>query len=107
MGQLGQLQKKKGEFDKLGVKMVAVFREELDGVEGAKKATRASGFSPILLDTPVNKTKAYSQKDFVTYLIGKDGEIKAELSGSKKVRPTAEDVLAKAKELFVAPSSSK
>ena len=94
------MQKKKADFDKLGVKMIGVFREERDGVEGAKKAVLASGFSPILLDTPVSKTKAYSQKDFTTYLVDKDGLIKAELSGTKKHRPTAESILAKAKELF-------
>ena len=80
--------------------MIGVFREEKDGLKGTKKAAKASGFSPILLDTPVNKTKAYSQTDFATYLIGKDGKIKAELSGTKRVRPTADNILEKARELF-------
>ena len=80
--------------------MIAVFREERDGQEGAKKASTKSQFYPILLDSPVNKTKAYSQKGFSTYLIGKDGKIKAELSGIKTTRPNADHVLAKAKEIF-------
>ena len=100
MRQLGQLQKKKAEFDQLGIKMIGVFREERDGLEGTRKAAKASGFSPILLDSPASKTKAYSQNDFVTYLIGKDGKIKAEFSGTKKVRPTADNILKKARELL-------
>ena len=100
MKHLVQLQKKKAQFDKAGIQMICVFREEKNGPIGAKKAATKSGFSPILLDTPIDKTKAYSPNDFTTYLIGKDGKIKAALSGTKKTRPTANMILAKAKEVF-------
>ena len=100
MKQLVQLQSKKAEFDKMGIEMICVFREEKAGASGAAKAAAKSSFSPILLDTPIDKTKAYSQKDFATYLIGKDGKIKAVISGKKTKRPTADDVLAKAKEVL-------
>ena len=79
--------------------MICVFREEKDGPEGAAKAVAKSGFSPILLDTPVNKTAAYSQTGFATYLIGKDGKVKAELIGTKKKRPV-DQVLEKVNEVF-------
>ena len=102
MKQLVQLQKNKAEFDKMGIQMIAVFREEKKGIAGTKKASTKSGFSPILLDTPLDKTKAYSQKDFTTYLIGKDGTIKAELSGTKTKRPTPETIFTKAQEVFAA-----
>ena len=95
-----QLNQKKAEFEKLGVKLVAVFREEKLGAEGAMKATKKSGFSPILLDTPVKVTAAYSQEGFKTYLIDAEGVIKTEISGTKAKRPTVEDILAKAKEVF-------
>ena len=100
MKQLVQLQKNKAEFDKLDAQMISVFREEEDGPAGAKKTTTKTGFTPILIDTPADKTKAYAQEGFVTYLIGKDGTILAELTGTKKSRPKTEAVLAKAKEVF-------
>ena len=101
MKQLGQLQKNKEAFDKLGVTLIGVLREETKGIEGLKIASqKASGLSPILLDTPVKKTEAYSKNDFATYFIGKDGKIKARLSGSKRVRPTGNVILKKAEEVF-------
>ena len=80
--------------------MICVFREEKDGAAGAKKTETKTGFVPILVDSPVDKTKPYSQDNFATYLIGKDGKIAAELSGTKKTRPTADMILTKAKEVF-------
>lgn len=100
MKQLVQLQEKKAEFQKMGISTIYVFREESKGPAGAQIAATKSGFSPILLDTPADKTITYSQGDFSTYLIGKDGKIKAEISGSKTKRPTAKVILAKAKEVF-------
>ena len=84
----------------MGIQMLCVFREEKKGPKGAQKATEKSGFSPNLLDTPTNLTKSYSQKGFSTYLIGKDGKIKAIISGSKIKRPNAEVIIEKAKEVF-------
>ena len=100
MKQLVQLQEKKAEFQTMGISTIYVFREESKGPAGAQIAATKSGFSPILLDTPADKTINYSQGDFSTYLIGKDGKIKAEISGSKTKRPTAKVILAKAKEVF-------
>ncbi|MBK1829939.1 hypothetical protein JIN77_04325 [Verrucomicrobiaceae bacterium R5-34] len=95
-----QLQAKKKAFDQLGVEMVCVFREERGGLAGAKKTADSTGFSPLLLDYPIAKTKAYSQGSYSTYLIGKDGKIKAELNGLKKNRPTADAIAAKVSEVF-------
>ena len=87
MKQLVQLQKNKAEFDKLGIQMISVFREEKDGPAGAKKTTNTTGFSPILIDTPADKTKAYSQEGFITYLIGKDGTHLGRTHGNEKESP--------------------
>lgn len=95
--------KKKSEFAELNAVLVSVFREEKEGAEGAKKAADASGFSPILLDTPAKATTAYSQKDFATYLIDEKGVIRAEIVGTKKKRPTGDQILTKAKEFFAKP----
>ena len=95
-----QLQKNKAKFDELGIQMISVFREEEDGPAGAMKTTKKTGFTPILLDTPADKTKGYSQGGFFTYLIGKDGTILAELSGTKKTRPTAEAIISEAEKVF-------
>jgi len=98
--QLVKLHTNKAKFDAMGVQVISVFREEKDGVAGAKKSSTKTGFSPILLDSPANITKAYSQGDYSTYLIGKDGKVKAKISGSKKIRPTADIILETAEKVF-------
>jgi len=84
----------------MGVQIICVFREEEKGATGALRVALKSSISPILLDTPVDKTKAYSEGGFTTYFIGGDGKIKAELSGTKGKRPTGKDIFAKAKMVF-------
>lgn len=100
MAQLVQLKKLEPEFAKLDCKLVTVFREEKDGVEGLKKAVDKTGFSPILLDTPVTATAAYQHENYATYLIDKKGVIRAVFDGTKKERPTGELLLEEAKKLF-------
>lgn len=100
MKQLGQLNQKKAEFEKLGVKLVAIFREERKGAAGTMQIVKKTGFSPILIDTPIRATRAYSQGGFSTYLIDKTGVIKAEISGTKYKRETGETILAKVKEVL-------
>ncbi|MGJ8676293.1 MAG: hypothetical protein ACSHX0_02120 [Akkermansiaceae bacterium] len=95
-----QLQKLSPEFTQLNTEILSVFREEKEGVEGAKKAFMKTKFSPILLDSPAEKTARYSQNDFATYFIDQKGIVKAVLSGTKKNRPTGEIILAEAKKAF-------
>ena len=95
-----KLQKNKAEFDKMNIQMLCVFREERKGISGTNVASKRSKFSPILLDTPATKTAAYSQKEYATYLIDKEGIIKAKISGTKYSRPGDSTILDKTKEIF-------
>lgn len=95
MRQLGQLQKSYDQFQQLDCEIVAVFREEEEGPAGLKKARQTTkAIFPFLMDLGAEHTAAYSQKSFSTYLITQDGQIKAELPGTKMLRPTAEKILA-------------
>ena len=77
MKQLGELQKNGAQqFKELGVEVVAVFREEREGIAGLKKIkNRTKVDFTLALDTPANATKAYSngRKDFDNYLVDGTG----------------------------------
>ena len=90
MRQLGELNKNGAkEFEKLGVKVVAVFREEKEGLAGLQKI-KAKTRVPFTLaiDTPASATKAYStgNKEFDNYVVDKDGVIRGVIDGSLKSR---------------------
>ncbi|MEM7316875.1 MAG: redoxin domain-containing protein [Planctomycetota bacterium] len=104
MRQLGQLQKSYAEFNKMDTEIVAVFREEADGVEGLQKSiskTRAT--YPMLLDLKKQRTAAYSDTGFATYIVDKQGKIAAILPGTKRQRPGPKAILAKLKALQPKP----
>ena len=93
MRQLGELNANGAmEFEKLGVEVVAVFREEREGLAGLQKV-KASTRVPftLALDTPANATAAYSngRKEFSNYVVDKTGVIRGIVNGSLKNRAKA------------------
>lgn len=71
-----------------------MFREEKDGQDGLKKSfERTRAEFPLLLDTPPEETKSYSQAGFHTYIIGPDGIVHADLPGTKMKRPPPDKIL--------------
>ena len=80
MKQLGELQKNGAQqFKELGVEVVAVFREEREGIAGLKKIKNRTKVNfTLALDTPANATKAYSngRKEFDNYLVDGTGVIR-------------------------------
>lgn len=104
MRQLGQLQSHYDEIKDMDTEIVAVFREDEKGAEGLKTAReKCRATFPFVMDLGAEHTTAYSHDKFSTYVIAQDGTIKSELSGTKMLRPSADDILAKVKEA-VAPS---
>ena len=54
---------------------------------------------PFVLDLGAEHTAGYSVDGFSTYVIDQEGTVQAELTGTKMLRPSAEDVLEKVKEM--------
>ena len=87
------------QFQDLNTEIVAVFREEEKGAEGLKLAReKTKAEFPFVMDLGAEQTAGYSATGFSTYVIGKDGQVEAELTGTKMVRPPAEEVLGKVQE---------
>ena len=98
-----QLQKSADEFKALNVEILSVHREEKEGVAGLKKTAKKTQASYHLSSDLGNmSTGAWSKGGFHSYLVHKDGTLVAELKGKKFDRPTAEEILAKAKEVLSA-----
>jgi len=97
MRQLGELNKNGAkEFKELGVEVVAVFREEREGLAGLKKIKgRTKVDFTLALDTPSKATAAYSngRKEFDNYVVDKNGVIQAVLDGSLRTRAQAVKLL--------------
>ena len=96
MRQLVQLQERAAEFQKAKTKLVFVFREEEDGVDGLKKIkSRVATDYTLALDLDKQSSKPYSEKKmtFDNYVIRKDGTVKAIIDGSLRTRATADDLL--------------
>ena len=97
MRQLGELNKNgKKEFKKLGVEVVAVFREEKDGLAGLQKVeTKTKVPFTLALDTPATATKAYSngRKEFANYVVDKNGVIRGIIDGTVKTRARASKLI--------------
>ena len=73
----------------MGVEVVAVFREEKEGLAGLKKIEAVTKVPfTLALDTPPTATKAYSngRKEFANYVVDKDGVIRGIIDGSVKNR---------------------
>ena len=84
------------QFEELGVEVVAVFREEKEGIGGLKKIkARTKVDFTLALDTPSKATMAYSngRKEFDNYVIDKDGVIRGVIDGSLKSRAQAEQLV--------------
>ena len=103
MKQLGELQKNGAQqFKELGVEVVAVFREEREGIAGLKKIkNRTKVDFTLALDTPANATKAYSngRKEFDNYLVDGTGVIRGVIDGSVKTRAQSEQLVKMIKSL--------
>ena len=97
MRQLGELKRNAAQqFEEMGVEVVAVFREERQGVNGLKRIkTKTKTDFRLALDTPAKATKAYSngRKEFDSYVIDKDGVIQGIVDGSVTSRARAEQLL--------------
>ena len=95
MRQLVELQKAYKEIQQHDAQVVAVFREEKLGAEGLMRVKKATGVEyPLVLDFEAKHTSRYSQGSFDTYVIDKEGVIRAVLGGTKLKRPGSEAVLA-------------
>ncbi|MEM7558243.1 MAG: redoxin domain-containing protein, partial [Planctomycetota bacterium] len=78
MRQLGELQKRAEEFEKLDAELIFVFREEAKGVEGLKIIAKNKPTKYTLAIDPNKKSsKAYSTRrmTFDNFVIGKDGKV--------------------------------
>jgi len=103
MRQLGELNKNGAQqFKEMGVEVVAVFREERDGLDGLKKIKKKTkvGFT-LALDTPADATKAYSsgRREFDNYLVDGSGVIQGVIDGSLKTRAQSEQLVKMIKSL--------
>ena len=95
MHQLGQLQENYEEIVDKNAEVIAVFREEAEGVAGLEKSReKTSATFPLVLDSGSEQTGAYSQSGFHTYVINPDGKIVAVIKGNLMKRASAEAVLA-------------
>ena len=110
MRQLGELQKNGAQqFKEMGVEVVAVFREEREGIAGLKKIkNRTKVDFTLALDTPANATKAYSggRKEFDNYLVDGNGVIRGVIDGSLKTRAQSEQLVKMIKSLGESGDSS-
>lgn len=88
----------------MDTEIIAVFREEQDGVEGLQKSiSKTKATYPMLLDLKNKKTAAYSDRGFATYIVDQKGKIAAMLPGTKTKRPGPTAILAKLKALQPQP----
>lgn len=95
-----QLQEHTAEFEKLNAKLVFVFREESDGVDGLKKIeakVAKANRKTILLGLDLNKksSAAYSSKNrtFDNFVIDSKGIIRGRVDGTLKDRATSDELL--------------
>lgn len=96
MRQLGELKENAEKFEEAGLEIIAIFREEREGVEGLKKIKEKTGVDfTLCLDTGAEKTSAYSpgRGKFDNYLIGSDGKVAAIFDGSLTKRALSEQLL--------------
>ena len=97
MRQLGELKKNGAQqFKEMGVEVVAVFREERQGIAGLKKIkNRTKVDFTLALDTPATATKAYSngRGEFDNYLVDGNGVIQGVIDGSLRTRAQSEQLV--------------
>ncbi len=103
MRQLVQSQKRYHEFKKLDAELVSISREENLGVEGLGRIQERQGVKFVLLTDYQNKqTPSYSQGAFLSYIIGKQGVIRAVLPGTTYDRPPVQSILETAQKVLTA-----
>jgi len=92
MKQLGELQKKAAEFEKLNAELIFVFREEQKGVKGLEEIQKRFDTKfTLTLDPNKESSKPYSTKrmTFDNFVIDKDGKVVAIIDGTLRTRATA------------------
>lgn len=103
-----QLQKSIEAFKALDVEILSIHREEKEGVAGLKKtAKKTMATYHLSSDLGNTSTGAWSKGGFHSYLVLKDGTLAAELTGTKNDRPTASEILEKAKEVLPAAKATE
>lgn len=95
MKQLVELQQHAKEFKKLNAKLVFVFREESEGVDGLKKIKAKHDTTYQLTLATKQSSQAYSSKrmTFDNYVISADGVIRGVVPGTLKDRATAVELM--------------
>ena len=103
MRQLVQLQERYDDFKQLDTELVSISREEKLGVEGLGRIRERQGVKFVLLTDYQNKqTPSYSQGAFLTYIIDKQGIIRAVLPGTTHDRPPGQVILETARRVLKA-----
>lgn len=103
-----QLQQSSAAFKAIGIDILSVHREEKEGTAGLDKTAKKTAATYHLTTDPGKKsTAAYSTEGFDSYLIHKNGTVLAILEGIKFDRPTAAEILAKARQLLTPPAPAE
>lgn len=96
MRQLGELQQKAGEFEKLDAELIFVFREEAKGVKGLEEIQKKFNTKfTLALDLNKESSKPYSTRrmTFDNFVIDKQGKVVAVIDGTLRERATAKQLI--------------
>ena len=96
MRQLGELNRNADKFKEHNFEVIAVFREEKNGTDALKLIKKKTKVDfTLALDTPVEKTAAYSpgNKEFTNYVIDKSGVIRGIIPGDLRNRAKSKELL--------------
>lgn len=102
MKQLVQLTKHAEKLAEMNVEVIAVFREEKEGVAGLEKIKEKTKTPfTLCLDTGAEQTAVYSpgRMEFDNYIIGPDGKLAGKIDGNLRRRATSEQLFAILKQL--------
>ncbi len=96
MRQLGELKNHTEQFSAQGTEVIAVFREEKEGVAGLQKIQdRMEVDFTLCLDTGTKKTSRYSpgKMEFTSYVVDSGGVIRGVITGDLRNRANAKQLL--------------
>ena len=96
MRQLGELKKNMDAFAEQGVEVIAVFREERDGVEGLQKTKDKMEVDfTLALDQGAENTSRYSpgRMEFTSYVVDGTGVVRAIITGDLRNRAKSQQLL--------------
>ncbi len=96
MAQLVELKKNNDKFADRGVEVIAVFREEKQGLEGLQKTKDKTGVPfTLALDLGAEHTAAYSPGKWVfnSYVVDSSGTVRAIVEGDLRNRAKSEQLL--------------